>query len=257
MLKNEMKDNEKLKGLQSQIGEMHNDFEDMKRTREEAKKQLEAKFQDIYKKLQSMKESLETESKRTNDILRAFQSKFEFLLKELKDTIYKDFSEEKAYTRSKLEEHEQRMNSLQQMIIDEKEERLKQTDEQLNPIRNHLTNLQKDHDNEKSERLQHEKEIYRHISDNVYDLNEKLNRENDDRNTKLATLREETLKGFKQTDKYFGDFQNKFSLELQTLKDQVFMEMDNRFAHQNEIVDNISNFLKTFQDTLKVVGKDV
>jgi hypothetical protein len=34
------------------------------------------------------------------------------------------------------------------------------------------------------------------------------------------------------------------------------MEMDNRFAHQNEIVDNISNFLKTFQDTLKIVGKD-
>ena len=44
-----MKKNEKLDGLQGQIGEMHNDFEDMKRTREEARKQLEAKFLDIYK----------------------------------------------------------------------------------------------------------------------------------------------------------------------------------------------------------------
>ena len=143
------------------------------------------------------------------------------------------------------------------MIITEREERLKQTDEQLNPIRSHLASLQKDYDNEKSERLQHEKEIYRHISDNVYDLNEKLNRENDDRNTKIALLREETAKELKQRDKYFGDFQGKMQGELKVLKDEIYNEMDNRFNHQNEIVDNISNFLKTFQDTLKVVGKDV
>ena len=50
MLKKQMKDNQKLKGLQGQIGEMHNDFEDMKNAREEARRILEAKFQDIYKR---------------------------------------------------------------------------------------------------------------------------------------------------------------------------------------------------------------
>ena len=45
--------------------------------------------------------------------------------------------------------------------------------------------------------------------------------------------------------------------EVKLVKDEIYGEMDNRFNHQNEIVDNISNFLKTFQDTLKVVGKDV
>ncbi len=34
---------------------MSTDFEDMKRTREEAKKQLEAKFQDVYRLLQHKK----------------------------------------------------------------------------------------------------------------------------------------------------------------------------------------------------------
>ena len=77
-----MKKNEKLDGLQGQIGEMHNDFEDMKRTREEARKQLEAKFLDIYKKIQTLKEALEAEAKRVNDSLRAFESKFTFLLNE-------------------------------------------------------------------------------------------------------------------------------------------------------------------------------
>ena len=36
-MKNDMKDNEKLKGLQGQMGEMHNDFQDMKHKREESK----------------------------------------------------------------------------------------------------------------------------------------------------------------------------------------------------------------------------
>ena len=34
-------------------------------------------------------------------------------------------------------------------------------------------------------------------------------------------------------------------------------EMDNRFEHQDKIVDNLSNVVKTFQDTLKVIGGDV
>ena len=44
--------------------------------------------------------------------------------------------------------------------------------------------------------------------------------------------------------------------DLKVLKDEIYYEMNNRFDHQNQIVDNISNFLKTFQDTLKIVGKD-
>ena len=119
MLKGQMKKNEKLDGLQGQIGEMHNDFEDMKRTREEARKQLEAKFLDIYKKIQSLKEALEAEAKRVNDSLRAFESKFTFLLNELKENVYKTIDEEKKFVREKFDTHEKRMDSLEQMIKEE------------------------------------------------------------------------------------------------------------------------------------------
>ena len=68
--------------------------------------------------------------------------------------------------------------------------------------------------------------------------------------------REEFNKELATHDKYFTDFQNKMSNDLKVLKDEIYYEMNNRFDHQNEIIDNISNFLKTFQDTLKVIGKD-
>ncbi len=44
-------DNEKLGNLGGQMDEMRSDFVEMKRTRDEAKKQLEAKFQDVYRKI--------------------------------------------------------------------------------------------------------------------------------------------------------------------------------------------------------------
>lgn len=42
-------ENEKLGNLHGQMLQMNDDFEEMKRTREEAKKQLEARFQDVYR----------------------------------------------------------------------------------------------------------------------------------------------------------------------------------------------------------------
>lgn len=33
--------------------------------------------------------------------------------------------------------------------------------------------------------------------------------------------------------------------------------MDNRFDHQNQMIDNLSKLVKTLQDTLKVIGKDI
>ena len=62
---------------------------------------------------------------------------------------------------------------------------------------------------------------------------------------------------FEKRDKSIADTQNKSDNDLKVLKDEIYMEMENRFAHQNQIIDNISNFLKTFQDTLKIMGKDV
>ena len=151
MLKKEMKDNQKLKGLDGQMGEMRNDFEDMKRTREEARKQLEAKFQDIYKKLAALKEALETEAKRVNNSLKAFESKFLCLLNELKEELKKDMDDEKKFVRDKFAEHEKHMEEIEKKLEQEREERLKQNQDTLGNIQNRLTLLEEAQKQEKIE----------------------------------------------------------------------------------------------------------
>lgn len=249
-------DNERLKNLQNQMSEMNNDFEDMKRTREEAKKQLEAKFLDIYKKINSINENMDSENKRVNYSLKAFESKFEYLMEQFRNVFNQDFEAEKSYTRKTLNSHSDRLKRLEEMIMQEKRERMKQTDEHLNPLRTHLSNLQKEHEANKAERLQHKKEIYRNLDDNKFEVNEKLNRENDEMKTHATILKENTFKKLAIRDNYETDFKKHLFSDIQNLRDELFEEMSTRFSHQNQIVDNLSNFIKTFQDTLKIVGKD-
>ncbi len=44
-------------------------------------------------------------------------------------------------------------------------------------------------------------------------------------------------------------------IEFQKLRESLENEMDNRFANQDEIIDNLSNSVKTFQDTMKIIGQ--
>jgi len=99
MLKAKAKENVKLKGLQSQILDMHSDFEDMKKTREEAKKHLEEKFMEVQKKMQVMKENIENEAKRVKEALQEFEFNYDTNLVKLHDHIYEDFNKEKEFTR--------------------------------------------------------------------------------------------------------------------------------------------------------------
>ena len=45
--------------------------------------------------------------------------------------------------------------------------------------------------------------------------------------------------------------------EFARLRETLEHEMDERFHNQDEIIDNLSMSMKTFQDTMKIVGETV
>ena len=83
--KEHQEDNKALKDMDNQLAEMDQDYNVMLRERIESKKQLEAKFQDIARKIQANRDFTNAEQKRVNDTLKAFQSKFEHKLRQLRE----------------------------------------------------------------------------------------------------------------------------------------------------------------------------
>jgi len=57
--------------------------------------------------------------------------------------------------------------------------------------------------------------------------------------------------------KYVEEFQKNAMIEFRKLRETLENEMDDRFVSQDEIIDNLSNSIKTFQDTMKIIGQTV
>ena len=66
------KDNLKVLGLDDQIGQVREEFDEMMRLRNEAKRLLELKFKDVYQKIKDNKQHTIDEGKKVNESLKAY-----------------------------------------------------------------------------------------------------------------------------------------------------------------------------------------
>lgn len=64
-------ENQALKDMDNQMNEMDQDYDVMLREKIESRKQLEAKFQDIARKIQANRDFSNAEQKRVKDTLKA------------------------------------------------------------------------------------------------------------------------------------------------------------------------------------------
>ncbi|CAG9312804.1 unnamed protein product [Blepharisma stoltei] len=240
--------------FKDQMNELGNDYEDMLRAREETKKQLEAKFQDVYRKIQSTRDYVNAEEKRANDMLKAFKSKFEFQLKELRDFTNSKLDEERALRKEMETRNRDRLNKIQETINNEKEERKNYLENLINPVREQYDSLLMFYEREKTERIEGEKQILEKLDDLIFKMTCRLDDEVTDKLMELGKIRDQTRKEMRTQDKNLEKNQQLAFDFMKDMRSGIEAEVTSRLSHQDEIGDNISNFVKTFQDTLKVLS---
>lgn len=121
-------DNVPLKAMDTQLKEMDKDYEVMLMERIESKKQLEAKFQDIQRKIQANRDFSAAEIKRVQDTLKAFRSRFEINLKDLKDEFELKVKLMRDYNRQEFKNADNRLDRLENSIHQEVSDRITETD---------------------------------------------------------------------------------------------------------------------------------
>jgi len=99
--------------------------------------------------------------------------------------------------------------------------------------------------------------MYKKIKQESKTFYQKAATEKEERKVLYKNITEKTKKEFIERDKLFEDYKVIQDKLCTATKGETWTEMNNRFAHQNEVVEDISQFLKSFQDTLKIVGKDI
>lgn len=125
--------------MNHQLTEMDHDYDVMLRERIESKKQLEAKFQDIARKIQANKDFTNAEVKRVKDTLKAFQSKFEYKLKLLREEFEEKIQKMRDYNRNEFKTAKERMDKIEIGAKKEIKDRIVETDEQIYEVRTELS----------------------------------------------------------------------------------------------------------------------
>ena len=92
------------------------------------------------------------------------------------------------------------------------------------------------------------------LADEVYKLLEELKNEKAERVFEQGQICDEFKDNMKVQTKFMEGFQKKTLADIDITRRILEEEMFIRFERQDEIIDNLSNFIKRFQDTLKVVS---
>ena len=117
--------------------------------------------------------------------------------------------------------------------------------------------LQRLYDEEVATRIEREKDIMQELDDEKYKLEKKIDYERTDKSLRFGEFRDDIRAQLRKQHRYVEDFQKAAMEEFQKLREELELEMDRRFDAQDEILDNMSNTIKTFQDTMKIVGSTV
>ena len=120
--------NQPLKDMDNQLSVMDQDYNVMLLERIESKKQLEAKFQDIYRKIQANRDFTKAEEKRVQDTLMAFRSRFEHNLRSLKEEFEEKIRLMREFNREDFKRSEKRLDLLEASIDQEISDRITETD---------------------------------------------------------------------------------------------------------------------------------
>lgn len=110
---------------------------------------------------------------------------------------------------------------------------------------------------EKKDRIANEKKILKEIADESTNMQNDIKKESIMRQEKMQDLDDFLTQDTELTTKFLEKFEKNAIEEADKFMDDLEQEMNSRFEHQNNILDNMSKFVGKFQETLKIFGKDV
>eukprot|EP00347_Sterkiella_histriomuscorum_P007515 403348623 len=233
---------------------MDQDFDEMMRMRNEAKKRLEEQFKDVYQKIKDNKQHTINEGRKVNDSLKQFQDKFIELMNQLSTELTDQIKYETDYMESERVRGHDRMQYLEDLLSKEREDRIDSLESQLVPVRQNLRKIETDINQERSARVQKEREILENLQEESQKIENAINVEKEERQAKQAELYAKVAQEIDRENQWIDRFQRETMSEFNKDRTDIEKEMDNRFKHQDEIVRNIQHFISTFQKTLKAVG---
>jgi len=226
-------------------------FEEANKARAEQRKLMDEMHQDLLRRIQMTRDYMTQEAKRLADTTKSFTAKFEHEIQSMKEELTTVLKNKISQVNHALALLDARNKELEQAIEVERQDRIRQMEEVLGPPRKRVDKIMGELHAETKTRQAREQVMMKQLLDAAEYLNndvdaEKFLREQQYMDFKLMSERERqsledrTVSTRQATQK-----------SLAVLKTELEKEVDNRIVNQDGIVDNVTVFIKRFQENIK------
>ncbi|CEM11104.1 unnamed protein product [Vitrella brassicaformis CCMP3155] len=245
---------EKLNALAGQVMAMARVFEEAQRMREEQRRLQEERHQDVLMRIQATNNLIQAETKRLMDIIKSFQSKFEFDLSSLREEQKAALEERYEELKGDIKVLDQQIEKCFEELQKEKDERVKAVEDTLGAVQKNVEHLNEGLETERKHRLQKEKEVAQKMREH-FDVHRKdLEQERFKLEVMIDKLRDDTTVEQDKLEKRQLKGEQLAALAVQKLREDIEKEADDRGFAQDSIVDNLSSFIQKFQDNIRESG---
>lgn len=138
------------------------------------------------------------------------------------------------------------MDECERRINLEREDRIKYHDDHLNPIRAQLKGIQVGLVAEKKKRIASEKMVIQQIKDESHNMQEDIKKEHESRQQRMQDLDDQMTQDTDLTNKFLLTFEKNATGAATSFMGDLETELDNRFKHQDGILDNMSVLVGKF-----------
>jgi len=240
-----------LQKMSQEVERMSSVFEEAEKAREERRKQLDELHDDTMRRIRMTRDYTAQEARRTGDTMKSFEAKFGHEMQNMKDELLKELHDKSSVIEGILKGLEDRMLGLEKGLEQQHEDRKVQMESTLGKIGEEVAKLTADLDEERRARQRKEEELMKELADAIEAMNlavdaEKFSREQQYMDFKQWAHAEQERLGKRQYQ-----VERETNDTLGNLREGLQEETQDRIDCQDGIVENITLFVKRFQDNIK------
>jgi len=240
-----------LQKMSQEVDRMSSVFEEAEKAREERRKQLDELHDDTMRRIRMTRDYTAQEAKRTGDTMKSFEAKFSHEITNMRDELMKELHDKSSIIEGILNGLDDRMDGLEKSLAQQTEDRKRQMEETLGTIGEEVTKLTADLDEERRARQRREEELMKELADAVEAMNLAVDAEKFSREQQYMDFKQWAHSEQERLGKRQYQVERETNDTLGNLREGLQEETQDRIECQDGIVENITLFVKRFQDNIK------
>lgn len=203
-----------------------------------------------------LEDALAAETKRRVDATTKLDDQAREQIYEMEQRLRQQLQDDNDKLQARLSKLETRMQELENRWTEDAAHQLDSIGHKAREFNKVLEQLQQEHDMERKARLRREGSLLQQVEQHAKEFEDRWNAERQDRLDQIAKLEKRLTEKETQREREQASFQRRVEEELELLRTEIDLEVQERQAHDDQIVAALNRYTQQLQQSLSILSAD-